>query len=336
MNSAVDDESSAQRLSCRVCGYTAEQSVYVVHEMMFGTRQPFDYFQCGQCGCLQIRKPPANIGDFYLSNYYSLKQDHAVFYRNKAKNFLNRLRDCAMLFIPGGERLPFIVKVPHIAASYLALRRVPGLSFDMRILDVGCGSGQLLYRMRNAGFKSLTGIDPFLPEDNNVYPGLSIMKRSLSEIDGKYDLILFNHSFEHVENPLQIAHEIADRLSDGGTAVLRIPVADSVAWEEYGVNWFQLDAPRHLYLHTKASMKVIAERAGLRLADLFYDSGPEQFILSERYWRGLSMTPNATQNDVKTEIFEVSPEEQRHYERRAQELNARQRGDQASFYFQKI
>ena len=332
---AVTMRAAQEHLQCRVCNFTAKQVVHVAREMMYGTRQPFDYFQCGRCGCLQIGTIPKNIGDFYRSDYYSLKQNHAAFYKNRTKNFLNRLRDWATLFIAGGEHLPFMVKVPHIAASYRALRRVPGLSLSTRILDVGCGSGQLLYRLRNAGFRHLTGIDPFLAEDRHVDAGLSILKRSLATVEGEFDLILLNHSFEHVDDPLQTSREITKKLSDGGTALIRIPVADSAAWEEYNIDWFQLDAPRHLYLHTRASMKLVAQQANLQLFDLLYDSGPEQFVVSERYRRGLPMIPDPENSGLESEVFEVTPAQQRSYRKRAEQLNLGQRGDQASFYFRK-
>jgi 2-polyprenyl-3-methyl-5-hydroxy-6-metoxy-1,4-benzoquinol methylase len=58
----------------------------MVREMMFGLRDKFEYFECAQCGCLQI--------------------------------------------------------------------------FVSSILDIGCGTGKLLLRIRRDGFSNLTGYDP--------------------------------------------------------------------------------------------------------------------------------------------------------------------------------
>jgi len=48
-------------------------------------------------------------------------------------------------------------------------------------------------------------------------------------------------------NPRNVFEKISGLLSDEGTLLIRIPVMDCFAWKEYGVNWFQLDAPRHFF-----------------------------------------------------------------------------------------
>lgn len=51
------------------------------------------------------------------------------------------------------------------------------VQFDSSILDVGCGHGKLLNRMRRDGFQNLVGVDPFIKEDL-IYPnGVRIFKR---------------------------------------------------------------------------------------------------------------------------------------------------------------
>ena len=39
--------------------------------MMFGYRDEFAYFACGQCGCLQIADIPPDMSRYYPANYYS-------------------------------------------------------------------------------------------------------------------------------------------------------------------------------------------------------------------------------------------------------------------------
>src|SRR4030042_3937998 len=58
-------------LVCQVCGNSEKNQVYVVKEMMYGYRDEFEYFECVQCGCLQIQKIPNNLEKYYPKQYYS-------------------------------------------------------------------------------------------------------------------------------------------------------------------------------------------------------------------------------------------------------------------------
>lgn len=40
-----------------------------------------------------------------------------------------------------------------------------GAQYDTSILDIGSGNGELLFRLREIGFRDLTGADPFLDKD---------------------------------------------------------------------------------------------------------------------------------------------------------------------------
>ena len=39
-----------------------------------------------------------------------------------------------------------------------------------------------------------------------------------------------------------------------------IPVKSQTIWEKYGVNWSQIDAPRHFFLHTIKSFKILCSK----------------------------------------------------------------------------
>jgi hypothetical protein len=62
-----------------------------------------------------------------------------------------------------------------------------------------------------------------------------------------------------------------------------VPVAGTLAWRRYGADWVGLDAPRHQFVPTVRSMHLLADRAGLRVERVFFDSHALQFWGSERY-----------------------------------------------------
>ena len=56
---------------CRICGWTGDAETLTVREMMYHTREEFQYFECGNCHCLQITEVPDNLADYYGDSYYS-------------------------------------------------------------------------------------------------------------------------------------------------------------------------------------------------------------------------------------------------------------------------
>lgn len=49
---------------CRICNGPLCPKL-VVREMMYGTRDAFDYHQYQDCGCLQISEVPEDLGKYY-------------------------------------------------------------------------------------------------------------------------------------------------------------------------------------------------------------------------------------------------------------------------------
>ena len=119
-----------------------------------------------------------------------------------------------------------------------------------------------------------------------------------------------------------------------GVALIRIPVVSSQAWRTYGVDWVQLDAPRHLFLHSEKSMRILAERTGFSISDVIHDSSAFQFWGSEQYRRDIPlMSESSYDRDPKRSIF--SKEEIARFDAQAAELNAQGDGDSACFYLRK-
>src|SRR6478752_5421007 len=54
---------------CRICASNGPHPHFVVREMMFGTREPFDYFECSNCKTLQIVDVPADLARHYPTDY---------------------------------------------------------------------------------------------------------------------------------------------------------------------------------------------------------------------------------------------------------------------------
>lgn len=311
--------------TCRICNALGPHQHHFACEMMFGQRTAFDYFQCSACGCLQIVSVPADIGEYYGEQYYS----HArQLQRGAFAEAVIRARDRYALFGRGLFGRAVEKRFPNLAMRAIRPLAPPR---DAAVLDVGCGSGHLLVTMAAIGFTDLTGMDPFVQHSIAYENGVRVLKQGIDQAQDRWDLVMFHHSFEHVADPAQALAAACKALTPKGCCVIRVPLADSHAWERYGVNWCQLDAPRHLYLHTQRSMQVLAQHTGLRIERVVHDSTDFQFWGSEQYERGIPMrSPTSYFENPKASIFSRAQIEDFRFQ--AARLNENGRGDQAVFY----
>jgi len=297
--------------------------------MYFGTREVFDYLECSVCGCLQLLNPPKDYSVHYPKDYFTFQQKH----EGRIKSILNRFRDRAAM---GDETLIGNLLLRKFGEpTYVTRMKNAEAGLKDSILDVGCGKGIMLHKMKESGFENVLGIDPFIEETITYKNGLKILKKNFEELEGKFDFIMFNHSFEHMEKPLQAVKHSNRLLEKNKFLLIRIPVADSYAFNHYKENWCSLDAPRHLFLFTKKSIGILAKSSGFEIKKISYDSRSWQLWGSEQYSKNISlMDERSYYINPKQSIF--TQKEIDEFEERTKELNRNGEGDQAEFYLQKI
>ena len=289
---------------------------------MLGLGGSFTYRECAGCGSLRLLDVPADLGRYYPASYYSFKPEtpHAP----STKEWLARwaMHHVVLHRLTGND--PLGALIAKAADKFRWLPRAKA-GMNARFLDVGCGSGKLLLLLQGLGMRHLAGADPFIESDIHYPGGLTIHKRDVFGMAGSFDLIHLGHAFEHMAEPLQVLVRLRELLAPGGTAVIRIPVADSYAWRHYGTEWVQLDAPRHLFLHTRSSMHRLAEQAGLEFTAEQRDSTVFQFEGSEKYKLGLLLdAPDP-----------FTPAQRKAWGRHARALNAEGTGDTATFHLRR-
>ena len=308
--------------TCRLCDGEISES-FMVKEMLIGLRETFEYLLCSSCGCLQIAAVPSNLSKYYPQDYYSLQTPK----RKKSRIIRDYIRSSVALYnIQGTGWVGCLLtrfKSPDII--HAAYRRV-GLKFTDKILDVGGGSGAHALSLHSIGFKDAMSVDPFISKNIYLNGKIIAKKAQFFDIQESYDLITFHHSLEHMPSQEKILEKAAEIINPGGQILIRIPTVTSTAWENYGVDWVNLDAPRHLYLHSHSSIKMLAKRAGLKVIDFWNDSVSMQFWGSEQYKKNIPLTdPRSYSQDKTTSIF--SSEQIIKYQREADILNQEGKGD---------
>lgn len=315
---------------CKICSNDKDNKSFIAREMMFGLRDEFVYFQCSNCNCLQIAEFPKDISKYYLkNNYCSFKEVEEKKYHGLGGYFNSKIVGSNVLNASFGSnllRFLFPDKFTNFLSKVIK-------DYNTSILDVGCGNGNnFLYPLYEAGFHNVSGCDLFINEDIKYKNGLNIYKSELADMHGEYDMICFNHSFEHISTPLETLQKTFELLPKGGCCIIRIPTSSSYVWKYYGVNWFQLDAPRHYFLHSIESIQYLVDQTNFVLEDYVFDSTHHQFTNSERYKRDITLREKVYRSAWGRLHFVF---QKIIYKIKTRRLNKQNCGDQATFYLRK-
>ena len=315
--------------ACRICTAPLPNGRIAVPEMMFGTRELFDFALCSGCGTLQIAAIPADIARHYPPGaYYSFNNARALSpLRRLAKRALAGWLAGRPHRWPAGES--WRDRLLRGVQPWIAL--VPGLHRGSAILDVGCGEAARLRQLAALGFRELAGMDPFLPPDRagRTADGIALHACELPQHDGAHDLVMFHHSLEHMADPAAQLAAARARLKPGGQVLVRVPVLQPGIWQRYGTNWAQIDAPRHLHLFTPHALIALAQRAGLEPVSMTCDGEGWALAWSEAIAGGLPL--RAADGSANPAPFTEARLEQ--FAREARRLNRAGEGDQACFVF---
>jgi len=316
--------------ACKICGNQLNNTPHVVSEMMIGMREEFHYFQCGNCECLQIEDVPSDMNKFYPSNYYSFNQK--LLQKNtRLKKWIAYKRSNYALFRKGIFGV-FLNKIhPNPIFDLISTTNI---TKESKVLDVGCGSGNILYSMMHSGMRNLKGIDPYLKEDILYENGLLIEKKALQDETDGWDLIMLHHVLEHMDHQKDVLKSIYLKLSDTGTCMIRIPTVSSYAWEKYKTNWVSLDAPRHFYLHSMKSFRLLVEEQGFCIDKIIHDSTSFQFWASEQYINNIPLMDERSFSEHPENAF-IKSKDVEMYERAAKKLNFENKGDQFVAFLKK-
>ncbi len=304
---------------CRICGERTRSIIYAKNRRLNDGRK-FQYLICDKCDTLQLNENIDDMTEYYGTHYGAHKIDDKMKYPKV--DFFHKL----FVEIVINSSFWWRVKVFRKYLPGFMILCGTKIKTSMKILDVGCGNGKWLYDLKKCGYNNLYGCDLFAW---GGVSGIEVIKSDIFGInlDNKFDLITFHHSFEHMNNPFETLARAKALLNDNGLIIIRIPLWKSKAWEMYGTDWYQLDPPIHYYLYTEKSISFICKKIGLQISNVIYDSTPNQFYISDR------MKYTAfSYNEIKNHM---DKKELQKYNKLTEAVNRTKKGDQAIFYIMK-
>ena len=135
---------------------------------------------------------------------------------------------------------------------------------DLKVLDLGCSSGEYLDAMPLTWIKFGYEVNPELIKHLvSNRPEYRIIN-SLSATDEKFDLITLRGVIEHIPDHHELLEFLNRNLLIGGKLFISAtPDFSSPCAMLYAENWNQIVAPEHIHQFTPASLQVLLKRAGL-------------------------------------------------------------------------
>ncbi len=284
--------------ACVLCGATASRDVVTQRDINLDRgAEFFTIVQCSGCELIYLkpRPTPDEIRAYYPTVYYTLESERKGKPIDRFfKRLSNKLKSGIMeefYGYPGKQgvvrsSLARLARRLVLYPEYWHLRFVGRdiLPFrgEGRILDVGCGTGKDLRSLRERGWDAY-GVEfsPVAVEYAKRKYGLNVTLGDLASAryESKFfDVVFFNHSLEHMYDPLEILREAHRILKPKGLLVIHIPNAGSFEARLFRQWWVQWDVPRHLYHFTKRTMVKLLDMSGFKLLRIKDGLGSSFFL----------------------------------------------------------
>ncbi len=263
-----------EETDCPVCGNNQGHAVLIARDNLLGHPGTFREVLCPECGLLYLnpRPSPAEIARYYAGEYAP--------YLKRPKP-ARRIPRIAKMFV----RLRY-----HGSDLRTRLKKDAFRGQKGRVLDVGCGAGAFLYRLKELGWETCgVEIDPRAVETARKL-GLDVHAGMLEQANfpsRHFDVVTALHVLEHIHFPRAFLTEIWRVLKPGGLLYIEVPNLRSFNFRVFGAQWFNLDAPRHLCSYWRKPLVRLLRATGFRVTRIHHLSGTMGLRGSIGYYRRL-------------------------------------------------
>jgi 2-polyprenyl-3-methyl-5-hydroxy-6-metoxy-1,4-benzoquinol methylase len=279
--------------ACPACGHAGAPLYQCVRDHTFGAPGEWTLDRCPSCGLIWLSPRPteAAIGHVYETYYTHGVAAQGSTFRAHVRSpglarralgtvaqAVRRVREAVLAVRLGYTQLArgpldrvlasTLGALPWVGrAAMLDVLALPARERG-RLLDVGCGNGTFLARMKDLGWQC-AGIetDEVAARFAREHFGLDVQPGTLRGAalpDAGFDVITLSHVIEHVHSPNDLLLECRRLLRPGGRLIVLTPNTRSLGHRVFGRAWRGLEPPRHLHAYHPQVLRATVEAAGLR------------------------------------------------------------------------
>lgn len=215
--------------------------------------QEFDLVTCSGCEFNFHRFVP---GDEWLPVLYGQWTDATQVGRFEAAHTTKR-NDA---FATAVQRLKLVMRLHHLVLQ-------AGIGGPVRLLDFGCGDGEVLATARLLGLEAY-GIDlSDTRADTARTTGVRVFS-NLEEFDEqagvKVHAVVLSQVLEHVSTPRGLLEALATRIVPGGVLFVGVPNCEGIDIPKDFGAFYKVQPLEHINAFTPKTLQRLLERAGFR------------------------------------------------------------------------
>jgi hypothetical protein len=215
----------SQTKSCKVCD---SESKLIFRRGWLSNSQTFPYYCCTNRGCRFLFTDCLDdLSDTQVAEVYASQWD-SMSSEGSSSRALDKVNLTKSL-------------VPKVSS----------------VFDLGSGKGWGVDALRKAGFEAY-GYDVTPPKVCADY----ITVGNREAVVGTYDIITAIEVFEHLIDPIEVCQWVASLMEEGSIFVFTTSTFNP---NKHDINWWYLDVVGHVSLHTRASLKCLAESTGFKV-----------------------------------------------------------------------
>lgn len=148
-----------------------------------------------------------------------------------------------------------------------------------KVLDIGTSTGVMLDVFKEHGWETW-GVEPSLSAKEALGRGHNIKKSFFEKADlpkNYFDLVIMNHTLEHLDNPVAILKKIHSLLKRGGICYIDVPNAGGIASRVMKDRWPYRLPEEHKQQFTRQSLAKVFKEAGFKVIYFQSRSGLFEF-----------------------------------------------------------
>lgn len=255
---------------CFICKKKCRKSVASIKKIW---PQKKDVLFCNRCKLYFLKEMPSEDElHFYYNQYY-----HYSFIQNIFKKLFRYFRSSSQF-------------------DYISKTINKDNYNDFTILEIGACDGTLLnfFKKRGANVKGTEFSEEFNNYSMKKYK-ISLDKIDFFRINGKFDLIIMSHVFEHMTQPEEVLKKISTILKKNGVCFFEFPnspgINDAILLKQY------LNTAHTLNFSLKSAAKMLSNFRILDIGRFYYNldfikSSRDQRVVAENLLTGKNTRAN--------------------------------------------